>query len=159
MIVLSPNSCIIDAEIITWSHPKVFENWVQKLPNWAMQSNHAQPLQFLYKWNDLGLFGKLAWKGTNLMLERFPFGAWTMINFGVKVGGIKYTWKFSKLKVKWPLFPYWINFSIRFKWLWLLLKSCIYFNYIQFGHKFDTIWILHDGDMDFRSWGKMHVQW
>jgi hypothetical protein len=45
-----------------------------------------------------------------------------------------------------------------FKWETLLLKSCMSFKPIQFGHQFDLIWIWHEGVIHFRSWGKSLVQ-
>ena len=124
-----------------------------------MRRNHVQVPQLLSKWSYLGCFRKVTSRGTNLMLNIFPFGAWIMMNFKVEVGEIKHGWKFSKYQVKWPLLPPWITFVMDFKWKNFLHQSCSSSKLLLFGHQFDLVCIWHEGVMHFRSWGKSLVQW
>ena len=51
------------------------------------------------------------------------------------------------------------NFCYELQMKMFLHKSYIYFKPFQFWHKFNLIWIWHEGVMHFRSWGKPLVQW
>ena len=113
----------------------------------------------LAKWGDLGRFGMVRSRETTFMLNTFSFEACIMMNFQLEVWEIKHIWKFSKSQVKCSLFPPWITFSMDFKWEAFFNESCSSFKPIQFSHKFDLIWILHEGVMHFRSWGISLVQW
>jgi hypothetical protein len=127
--------------------------------NEVIHYTHVQVLQKCSKFHDLLLFGKLTWRGTTFLVHTFPFGVWIMMNFEVEVGEIVHSWNISEYKVKWSLFPRWITFFMSFKWKCCLHKRCISLIPIQLGHKFETIWIIHEGVMDFRSWGKLLAQW
>ena len=128
-------------------------------PNGTSHCTHVQVLHSLAKLGDFSLFRKVRSRGTTFMLNTFPFEAWIMMNFEVEVWEIKHIWKFSKSQVKCSLLPPWITFSMDFKWERFLHKNCSSFNLLKFGHKFDLIWIWHEGVMHFRSWGKSLVQW
>jgi hypothetical protein len=59
-------------------------------PNGPLKRTHVQVLQFLAKSDNIGLFGKVRSRGTTFMLNKFPFEAWTMMNFEVEVWKIKH---------------------------------------------------------------------
>ena len=86
IIALSPQLSVRESEINLDCKASVYGNLKFDLCQMMMQcSSHAQPIQFLSKMDELGLFGKVRSRGTTLMFNTFPFGAWNMNNFEVEV--------------------------------------------------------------------------
>ena len=135
------------------------KNGSGKHPNGPSTCTHAQVLCYVGQMRWSWTFWNGEVKGNNFHVEHFFTWACIMMNFQLDVWEIKHIWKFSKSQVKCSLLPPWITFSMDFKWEAFFNESCSSFKPIQFSHKFDLNWILHEGVMHFRSSGISLVQW
>ena len=75
------------------------------MPNGDPSSCHAQVTHTLFKWYEIGHFGKVRLRGRTIMLKTVPFGTCIMMNFEVEVWKFQHVEIFSNCQVTYSIIP------------------------------------------------------